>query len=132
MSSTTGSVKRGAVALDLALERQKVGFDQNEMRVFLHGGEEKLRQWTRTMDTLGSDPELRNTFEFYDMTPHESHVDLWRRMKVLLEKHGNEYFKQDMFQPPYLDKFVYFQSSLPLTLHVSMFRTSIENLANEE
>lgn len=78
------------------------------MRTFLHGGSEKLNAWRRMMDILGSDPELKNTFEFYDMTPLEMQKDLWRRMKVLFEKHGNEWFRQDMFKPPYLDKFGYF------------------------
>ena len=60
------------------------------------------------MDLLGHDPELKNTLEFYDMTPMEQQEDLWRRMKVLLEKHGAEFFKNDMFKYPYVDMFGYF------------------------
>jgi len=44
------------------------------------------------MDLLGKDPDFCNTLEFYDMTPTEMHKDLWRRMKLLLEKHGKEFF----------------------------------------
>ena len=35
-------------------------------------------------------------------------------------------------KPPYIDMSCYFQSSLPLTLHLSMFRLTMENLANDE
>ena len=37
-----------------------------------------------------------------------------------------------MFKPPYIDMFGYFQSPLPITLHVSMFRNTIKQLANAE
>lgn len=87
-----GSVKRGAVSLDLAQERQKRNFDQDELRIFLHGGTEAFSVWKRSMDLLGNDPELCNTMEFYAMTPNEMQADLWRRMKVLLDKHGSEFF----------------------------------------
>lgn len=79
------------------------------MRTFLHGGPEKLAVWQQSMDLLGHDPELKNTLEFNDMTPKECQEDLWRRMKVLIEKHGIRYFKTDsMFKYPYVDTFAYF------------------------
>ena len=59
------------------------------------------------------------------------HENLWTRMKVAFEKHRETFFENSMFKPPYIDFGGYFQSSLPLTLHMSMFRLSIENLANE-
>ncbi len=53
-------------------------------------------------------------------------------MKVCMEKYGKDYFESNVMDPPYVDRFGYFQSSLPITLHVSMFRSTLENLANDE
>ena len=102
------------------------------MQVFLHGGQDKLEAWLRQHELFGHDPELRNTLEFNDMTPHEMHEDLWRRMKRVLERHGQEFMDKSTIKPPYIDMSTYFQSSLPLTLHLSMFRLTMENLANDE
>ena len=71
MLAKTGSVKRGVVSPDLLDERAKCAFDQNELRVFLHGGEERLNVWTSIVDMFGADDTIRNSVEFYDMTPHE-------------------------------------------------------------
>ena len=60
------------------------------------------------------------------------HEDLWRRMKRVLERHGQEFMDKSTIKPPYIDMSTYFQSSLPLTLHLSMFRLTMENLANDE
>ena len=71
--------------------------------MLLHGGADKLQAWDRMMTMFGDDPELANTLEFYDMTPHEMHENLWRRMKVVYEKHRETFFKQSMFKPPHID-----------------------------
>ena len=130
--SRTGSVKRGIVSPDLLEERAKCNFDQEELRLFLHGGEDRLRVWKNMIKVFGDDPELRNTLEFHDMTPHEMQENLWKRLKVAYEKHRDFFFERSVFAPPHVELGNYFQSSLPLTLHMTMFRLSIENLANEE
>ena len=45
------------------------------------------------MTLFGDDPDLKNTFEFNDMTPHEMHENLWKRTKVTYEKHRDYFFK---------------------------------------
>lgn len=132
MLARTGSVKRGVVSPDLLEERAKCAFSQEELMNFVHGGDETLSAWKRMMAMFGDDPELRNTLDFYDMTPHEMQENLWKRMLSVYQKHKPEFFLESQFKPPYVDLEVYFQSSLPLTLHISMFRLSIENLANQE
>ena len=47
MIDRTGSVKRGVVSQDLLDERAKCQFDQGEVQVFLHGGQDKLEAWER-------------------------------------------------------------------------------------
>ena len=49
------------------------------------------------MAMFGDDPELRNTLEFYDMTPHEMLENLWKRMNVAFKKYRNEFFSQSQF-----------------------------------
>lgn len=95
MLARTGSVRRGAVSIDLAEERQKCSFDQKEMGVFLGGGQERYDFWKESLDKFGNDPELRNSFEYEQMTRVEMMEDLWRRMKVVMEKHGKAFFETD-------------------------------------
>ena len=45
------------------------------------------------MKMFGDDPELANTIEFYDMTPHEMHENLWTRMNVILKKHKDKFYE---------------------------------------
>ena len=61
--------------------------------MFLHGGEARLHAWKHFMTLFGDDPDLKNTFEFNDMTPHEMHENLWKRTKVTYEKHRDYFFK---------------------------------------
>ena len=107
MLARTGSVKRGTVSIDLADERAKCNFDQEEMMRFFYDSPEKLEAIKEVM-RLGSDPELINTLEFYDMTPHEMQKDLWRRMKVAIEKYGKHYFEKSVMDAPFVDPFGYF------------------------
>ena len=52
----TGSVKRDIVSPDLIDERAKCNFDQEELRLFLHGGEAKLNAWKYMFKIFGEDP----------------------------------------------------------------------------
>ena len=84
-------------------------------------------------DKFGADPILRNKFEFYDMTPHEMQVDLWKRVNVLYNKYKDECFVKSVISPPYVDFNSYFQGSLPgVGLTSTMFRAAVEHMANEE
>lgn len=133
MIRKTGSVKRGIVAQDLLDERAKLAFDQEELRSYMHGGEERYAAWKEIFDIFGNDPELRNFIEFNDYTPHEMQENLWKRINVLYKKHGERFFKKPAIAPPYTDWSGYFQGLLPgIGLTISMFRLSVENLANEE
>ena len=98
----------------------------------MHGGEEKLNKWKHIMDTFGDNPDLKNTFEFYDMTTQEMQENLWKRMQVVYKLHKKIFFEETMFKHPYVDGQAYFQSTLPVTLHITMFRLCLENLANDE
>ena len=79
-----------------------------------------------------ADPELRNSVEFAQLTPGEQQENLWRRINVLTKKHGY-LFENAVLNPPYIDWSVCFQGLLPgVGLTITMFRTSVENLASAE
>ena len=103
MLGRTGSVKRGVVSPDLLDERAKCAFDQDELRVFLHGNQERLDLWKQTVDSFGADEGIKNTIEFYDMTPHEMQENLWKRINVMYAKHKDRLFINPMMQAPYID-----------------------------
>lgn len=85
------------------------------------------------LDLFGNDPELCNFVEFNDYTPHEMQENLWKRINVLYEKHHERFFVKPSISPPYSDWSGYCQGLLPgIGLTVSMFRLSVENLANAE
>ena len=133
MSRRTGSVKKGIVAPDMLAERAKLAFDQAEMRTFLHSGKEDENNYKEMIDMFGADEGLRNHLEFYDMTPGEMQEDLWKRINVLYTKHKDICFKQALIGEPFTDWIAYFQGLMPgVGLTISMFRMSVENLANEE
>ena len=133
MMNRTGSVKRGIVSPDLLEERAKLAFDQEELATFLVGGPERDADWKMISDIFGNDPEIRNHIGFYDMTPHEMQEDLWKRINALFKKHKALFFERNIISYPYTDWMGYFQGLLPgVGLTISMFRTSVENLASEE
>ena len=132
MLGKTGSVKRGIVSPDLQEERAKCNFDQRELGVFLHGGEENLQAWNQMMKMFGDDPELANSFEFYDMSPHEMHINLWERINTIVRKHKDKFVEIFSFKQSGISPSGYFQSGLPISLHLSMFRLVMENMANAE
>ena len=108
MMSKTGSVKRGVVSTDLLEERAKCAFNQEELRTVIGGGEFKLQKWKEVVDMMGNDPELRNNIEFYELTPHEQHENLWKRINVLFKKHYKYFFVDSLMSPPYTDWPAYF------------------------
>ena len=129
----TGSVKRGVVATDLLEERQKCAFDQHELRTVLSGGEFRQQKWKEMVDIMGSDPELRNNIEFYELDPHEQQVNLWKRLNVLYKKHNQSFFIDNIIMPPNVNWCDYFQGLFPgIGMHVTMFRMSVENLCDAE
>ena len=66
------------------------------------------------------------------MTPHEMQEDLWKRINALYKTHKEVCFEKPFIGPPYVDWVGYFQGLLPgIGLTISMFRMSVENLANE-
>ena len=133
MLAKTGSVKRGIVSPDLLNERAKCNFDQKELGTFLMGGKEREAKAKEMYGVLEEDPTLRNSIEFYDMTPHEMQEQLWERINVLYKRHKKEFFEDAFCQPPYIDWNAYIQGLLPgVGLTVSMFRISVENLSNAE
>ena len=71
MLAKTGSVKRGIVSPDLLNERAKKDFDSLELGTFLMGGKERVDASAKVLGLLEEDPTMRNSIEFYDMTPHE-------------------------------------------------------------
>ena len=44
------------MAPELIEERAKCQFNQEELRLFLHGGQEELKVWNYMMNTFGDDP----------------------------------------------------------------------------
>lgn len=99
----------------------------------MHGGQDRVDGWKEILELFEKDPELRNFIEFNDYTPHEMQENLWKRINVLYKKHKERMFVKQTIGPPYIDWPGYFQGLLPgIGLTVSMFRVSVENLANEE
>jgi len=82
---------------------------------------------------MGSDPELRNNIEFYELDPHEQQVNLWKRLNVLYKKHNQSFFIDNIIMPPNVNWCDYFQGLFPgIGMHVTMFRMSVENLCDAE
>lgn len=71
----TGSIKNKIVAQDLLEERSHKNFDQEELTVALFGGKEELTDFREHIALMESDPILRNTEKWYDMTREEQMHD---------------------------------------------------------
>jgi hypothetical protein len=78
-----GSYKNKVVASDLQEERDKLAFDFEEFRQLMNGGEEVYAVQKKFNDMVLAHPALQNTFEFYDMTPHEAQTALWDKVKYI-------------------------------------------------
>lgn len=58
--------------------------------------------------------------------------NLWERINVMYSKHKARFFDENIFAEPLIDWAGVCQGLIPCGLHLTMFRLSIENLANEE
>ena len=67
----TGSVKNKIVAPDLAAERAKCDFDQNELQVLLMGGPIAFAKTKSNFEKFGKNPALANHLKWYELTPEE-------------------------------------------------------------
>ena len=67
----TGSIKDKIVASDLLEERLKRNFDMQEMNITLLGGRKKYDEVMAFFKFAESDPILRNSEKFNDMTREE-------------------------------------------------------------
>ena len=134
MQRRAGSVKKSIVASDLQEEREKLAFDQEELRVFGHGGPEVFPSYKEAIDTMGADPALRNFIHFNDLTPAEMQENLWKRNERLFNNYADRIWKgTENFEYPYTDWFNYFQGLLPgFGLHFTMFRMTVANISNAE
>lgn len=66
------------------------------------------------------------------MTVPEMQENLWERVNVMKAKYKARLIDESIFAPPLVDTVGMFQGLLPIGLHLTMFRLSVENLANEE
>jgi hypothetical protein len=67
----TGSIKRKIVSPDLKEERDNSNFDKEEMKVLLFGSKKMLDTYESWIKDMESDPILRPTEKFYEMTREE-------------------------------------------------------------
>lgn len=71
MSHQLGSARNNIVASDLIEERKNIDFDQQEMKVYLNGGQDPYNMKMHYHSIFNKHPELHNHHKFYEMTPHE-------------------------------------------------------------
>ena len=70
--------------------------------MLLHGGEETFKASKEICEDLCR-AELRNTFEFMEMTVAEKQRELWRRNKFSYENLNEKYVKNNpSFEFPYI------------------------------
>ena len=67
------------------------------MNLLLNGDQAQADVDKEMVDLFDSDPQLRNTIEHYEMTVEERQYDLYKRTKVLYEKHGDRLFRNHSF-----------------------------------
>lgn len=65
-----GSIKNKITATDLIEERKNCDFDQEKLRVILHGGELSYKLYKDVIDEM-TVPELKNHYGFMEMDPNE-------------------------------------------------------------
>jgi len=135
MQRVQGSLKNKITATDMLEERAKVAFDQQELQVYLHGGEENFKGHKAMMDVM-SHPELKNHHKFYEMTPEEQQHDLMKRTSFLWndpalhKKHFTDYRPTEA---PYHDWYCSYQGLIPgIGLQYSMFYVAVDGLASKE
>ena len=111
LSSTlprTGSIKDKIVAPDLLDERAKRNFDGEELTHVLFRGKDKYDDYKENMTLGESDPVLRNTHEWYDMTREEKQDTLIRKVRRAWELRKEKFFTN--YSPDYI---VWYQLMFP-------------------
>jgi len=86
------------------------------------------------LDDFGRHPELRNNFEFYEMTGQEQKLEMWRRLRFLYEhpELGKKYFKDGDSFDYTVSWNNYWKNALPVGISLSMFQLTVLNMANDE
>jgi len=125
-----GSIKHQRYNPDLEEEREKQAFDKEELKVF-YFGQDILNELEYFTEDVNKNPELKSSFEYYDMSRQEKMEHWWKKYNVIARINRDKY----------LDKFQssgQFQWSLihigvsPLQLHSTMFCKGLENLGSDE
>ncbi len=91
----TGSIKDKIVAPDLLEERAKRNFNVQELTLALAGGQQNFDEYIRNVKFIESDPILRNSEKFYDMTREEQMEVLFKKIRRSFELDRKTYY-QDM------------------------------------
>jgi len=130
----TGSVNNKIVSPDLIKERQNCQFDQQELKVFLYGGQAVYEKCTEFEKLMVKHPkELGNNHKFREMSLTEKQTDLWRRIRFLHTHYPEVYLNDKIMEYPYNSWSDYIQGLLPgVGLNYSMFTSVIQVMANKE
>ena len=80
-----GSIKNKIVAQDLEEERLKANFNAQELTMSWFGGKDKWEENKALMQAIESDPILRNTEKWYDMTREEQWENLFIKARRFYE-----------------------------------------------
>lgn len=100
MVSKTGSIKNGVVGSDLLEERAKCNFVQKDLTHFLFGGEQSYKQFQDWISDMESDPILKNSHHYYELSKEEGYKHQLQKMRRLFELNRTKYFleaKPDYF-----------------------------------
>ena len=79
------------MASDLLEERAKCNFDQKEFQNIVRGKED-VEYYKEIVATMESDPILKNSHKYYDMTREEQMVDSMKKAKRGFELKGPKFF----------------------------------------
>jgi len=97
-----GSIKNNIVNSDLLNERKNLDFEQQEMRVFLHGGEDVYQAKMYYHNIFSKHPELANHHKFYEMSRHEKQMDLWTRVRFVQTHYPEIFINSHVNKYPYI------------------------------
>lgn len=92
---TGGSVLNNRVAPEILEERAKRDFDPSEMHVIWNHNAERLA-FTKELFKYFEKPELRNSHTFFEMTPYEQQIDLWKKINVILAERPELFYNYDV------------------------------------
>ena len=80
-----GSIKNRVVASDLEEERLKANFNSTELSEAWWGDRQTWEEYKDLTSLIDSDPVLRNTNEWYDMTREEQWETLFKKARRFYE-----------------------------------------------